>query len=86
MVTLLFLLNFYFFKLDFSEGILSLVSLPYFSLISGNAPLLICFALISKNMVTNFTISFTYYQNFVSKIVAKILFLFSLVLSDLIAI
>ena len=74
-----------FFMLDFSERIFSHVSLPYFFLISGNAPLTICLVLRSKNIFTNLTISLMYYNNFVFKIVAKIL-LFQLALRNLIVI
>ena len=74
-----------FFMLDFSERIFLHVSLPYFFLISGNAPLTICLVLRSKNIFTNLTISLMYYNNFVFKIVAKIL-LFQLALRNLIVI
>ena len=66
--------------LGFSEGIISHVSLSYFFLISGNAPLIICFVLRSKNAFTNFTTFLMYYNNFAFKTVAKILLLFLLVL------
>ena len=71
--------------LGFSERIFSRVSLLYFFLISGNAPLIICFVLRSKNIFTNLTISLMYYNNFVFKIIEKIL-LFPLVLRNLIVI
>ena len=64
--------------LGFSEGIISHVSLPYFFLISGNAPLVICFVLKFEDMFTIFTIFPMYYNNFVFKIVAKTFLLFSL--------
>ena len=71
-----------FFMLVFSEGIVSHVSLLYFFLISGNAPLIACFVLRSKIIFTNFTFSLMYYSNFDFKIVAKIL-LFPLLLRNL---
>ena len=69
--------------LGFSEEIVSRVNLHYFLLISGNATLILCFALRTKNI--NFTISLMYYNNFVFKIVAEILLL-PLVLRNLIVI
>ena len=82
MAALLFRLNVCFFILGFSGGIFSHVSLPYFFLISSNAPLITCFALRSKIIFTNFTFSLMYYNNFVLNIVAEIL-LFPLVLRNL---
>ena len=76
------LLNVCFIILGFSGGIVSHVSLPYFFLISSNAALITCFALRSKIIFTNFTFSLMYYNNFIFKIVAKIL-LFSSVLRNL---
>ena len=71
-----------FFMLGFSEGIVSHLRLPYFFLISGNAPLITCFVLRSKIIFTNFIFSLMYYNNFVLKIVAKI-FLFTLLFRNL---
>ena len=68
--------------LAFSEGFVSHVSLPFLFLICGNAPLITCFVLRSKIMFDNFTFSLMYYNNFVFKIVAKIL-LFPLLLRNL---
>ena len=81
MAAILFWLN-VFFVLGFSKGIVSHVSLPYFFLMSRNAPLIICFVLRSKIIFTIFTISLMHYNNFVFKIVAKTL-LFPLVLRSL---
>ena len=74
---------FVFFGWVFSEGIISHVSLPYFFLISVNAPITECFVLKSKNIFTNFIISLMYYNNFLFKIVAKTTLLFPLLLHDL---
>ena len=71
-----------FFMLGFSEGFVSHVSLPFFFLISGNAPLITCFVLRSKIIFNNFTFFLMYYSNFVFKIVAKTL-LFPLLLRNL---
>ena len=72
--------------LGFSEGIVWHVSLPYLFVISGNAPLIIGFVLISKNIFINLAICLMHYNNFAFKIEAKILLLFQLVLRNLIVI
>ena len=72
-----------FFMLGFSEGIVSHLRLPYFFLISGNAPLITCFVLRSKIIFTNFTFSVMYYSNSVFKIKAKILLFSFLLRNDL---
>ena len=65
MIALLFWLNVCFSMLNFSEGIVSHISLPYFFLISGNTPLKVFFVLKSKNVLTNFVIALMYYQGII---------------------
>ena len=82
MAALLRWLNVGFFMLGFSKGFVSHVRLSFFLLISSNVPLITCFVLRSKIIINNFTFSLMYYNNFVFKIVAKIL-LFPLLLRNL---
>ena len=82
MAALLFWLNVCFSMLGFSGGIVSHVCLPYFFLVSCNAPLITCFVLRSTIIFTNFTFSLMYYSNFVFNIEVKIL-LFPLLLRNL---
>ena len=58
----LFLFNFCFFMLEFSEGIDTHVSLPCFCSICAIAPLIIYFDLRLKNMFSKITISLLYYN------------------------
>ena len=84
----LFLFNFCFFMLGFSEGIDTHVSLPCFFSICAIAPLIIYFDLRLKNMFSKMAISLLYYSISVFKTLLQIfLLIYSLlVLRNLISV
>ena len=71
----LFLFNSYFFKLGFSEGINTHVSLPFFFSTCTIAPLIIYFDLRLQNMFSKITISLLYYSISIFKILLQIFLL-----------
>ena len=77
----LFMFNFWFFMLEFSEGIATHVSLPYFSLICATAPIIIYFDLRLKNMFSKITISLLYDSISVFKILLEMFLLINSLLA-----